>query len=125
MEAPDSDPVNPLIVEITRNVIEEVKMLASREAQLQYEIGVPIANVPLELVCGWDLFEINRQDLIIHLRPDQLQSLLEIEDAMKHYLAADDYLKIYSVAELHVHHRWSGVITAAAKALPLFELGTG
>jgi hypothetical protein len=119
MEASDSEPVNPLIAEVARTVLEEIRILASREDQLQYEKDVPIADVPSELVCGWDLFEGNRQDLKAHLRPDQFRSLQQIEDAMEHFLAADDHWKINSVADLHQHSRWPAVIEAAAKALPL------
>jgi hypothetical protein len=121
MEAPDSTPVNSLIAAIVRNVIEDVRTLASREDQLQYEKDVPIADVPSELVCGWDLFEGNKSDLKAHLRPDQFQSLQQIEDAIDHFLSAEDHWKINSVADLHQHSRWPAVIEAAAKALPLLN----
>jgi hypothetical protein len=39
---------------LKQGVLKSLQLLASREAQLEYQRGVPIADVSAELFCMWD-----------------------------------------------------------------------
>jgi hypothetical protein len=60
------------------NVIETLRLLASRDAQLEYQQRVPIAHVSAELFCQWadDHFHPTDQRLQALFTPTEWQALL-------------------------------------------------
>ena len=96
---------------IRKAIIKEIELLSSPSMQLQYEIDVPIANVPAELVCGFcdDLF---------HPESEQIKSQFtgqEINELSLLYKALSDTtnIEVSTVKELLKHKKWLAVIEKA------------
>lgn len=60
-------------------LVEHVELVASAEAQLEYEADVPIADVPAELICGFvdDLYHPKSESMLGGFTEAELKSLAE------------------------------------------------
>lgn len=106
----------------TRSVFRELlELLSSREAQVQYEADVPVANVPAELLCMW---------FNDHYHPETVWFTEAFTSRERAALAAfDGFFSAVAdglpteggVTALHAESAWTGVCEKAAEALAALD----
>ena len=96
-------------------VFEHIRLLAHASLQSQYERGIPIADVPAELVSGFcdDLFHPKSQTFLDAFTEDEIRHLCVLYGLL--YLASkqlnqSDPLKI---TDLHKLQEWRAVMAYA------------
>ena len=67
-------------LEFRTAVLAHIRLVASAEAQLKYEIDVPIAQVPAELICGFvdELYQPKSELMLTGFTNDELKGLAEL-----------------------------------------------
>lgn len=96
---------------------ELLVLLSDSDAQLAYEVNVPIANVPAELVCMWfdDLYLPDSVLFRDSFSPEEAVVLAEFNST---YDAYEDKLPMdEGVVALHASSEWATVMAAATAAL--------
>ena len=105
-------------IEETRStVLRLLELLSDREAQVQYEVDVPIANVPAELICMWfdDQYYPGRAPFTDAFSPDERAHLASFDAT---FAGVQESLPTSGgVAALHAAPGWSEVCDAAGAAL--------
>jgi hypothetical protein len=103
------------------NVIETLRLLASRDAQLAYQQRVPIAQVSAELFCQWadDHFHPTDQRLHALFTPIEWQALLAFH-AHFESIASRVPSPLPPIHEFVSHPLWQQLSDFAADALKSF-----
>ncbi len=93
---------------IRDNIIEEIELLSLPSKQLEYEKGVPIADVPAELICVFchNLYHPKSEEFVAQFREDELKSLAHLYGL----LCEAAKVEVISVTELIKTDEWRNVI---------------
>jgi len=100
---------------IRTSIKELLELLASEEAQVEYEKSVPTANVPAELVCMWfdDSYHPSSPQHIeafSKAERDILAAFNEMYDARVESLPA-------TLSGMHASQQWAEVVAEAQQVL--------
>jgi len=102
-------------------IIEVLRLLASREEQLEYKRRVPIAHVSAELFCSWDeVFWPDDKNLRAAFSSEELDALMKFHslfDRVCHLLPQ----QLPPIQEFMNSPHWLRLSRGAAQALQLFE----
>ncbi len=105
-------------------VLEHIRLIARASLQAQYEIDVPIADVPAELVCGFcdDLFHPKSQTFLDAFTEDEIRDLAVLYGLL--HLASGRMNKSHplQVAELQELPEWRSVMTFAKELEANFDI---
>lgn len=107
---------------LTRSLFRELlELLSSREAQAQYEVDVPIANVPAELLCMWFDDRYHPETVwFTEAFTSRERAALAAFDAF--FSAVADGLPTEGgVMVLHAESVWTGVCEKAAEVLAALD----
>ncbi len=103
------------------NVISSLRLLASREEQLEYQQQVPIAQVSAELFCLWadDRFDPADRRLQVLFTPTEWQALL-VFHARFEGISSRVPSPLPPIQEFVGHPLWQQLADSAAEALKTF-----
>jgi hypothetical protein len=103
------------------NVIETLRLLASRDAQLDYQQRVPIAQVSAELFCQWadDNFDPTDHRLQALFTPTEWQTLLAFHASFES-ISSRVPEPLPPIQEFVSHPLWQQLADSAADALKSF-----
>lgn len=105
--------------DLRNNIVGLIRTLASKDEQLAYELNVPVANVPAELVCMWfdDLYHPDADSFLECFTPAERERLAKFHaffDARLERLPD-------TLAEVHQNAAWLEVMSEAQQVID--ELG--
>jgi len=105
---------------LRESIVETLKIIASKRAQIEYEKNVPIADVHAELVCMWfdDLYH-PKADLFLKSFSEEERAVLAKFNAF--YEARLDSLP-KTLKELHRTSEWNEVCEKANEVLTELRL---
>ncbi|TQV76099.1 hypothetical protein [Denitrobaculum tricleocarpae] len=96
-------------------VIEEIRVLASASLQSKYEIDVPIADVPAELICGFcdDLYHPKSKTFLDAFTEDEIKQLAVLYGLL--YLVSETVNRSHplKIADLQKLPEWRAVMSYA------------
>ena len=100
---------------LRESIVDTLKIIASKRAQIEYEKNVPIANVPAELACMWfdDLYH-PKAYLFLESFSEEERAVLAKFNAF--YEARLDSLP-KTLKELHKSSEWNEVCEKANEVL--------
>ena len=109
---------------LRQNLVELLELLADRDAQIRYGQGVPVADVPAELVCMWfdDGYHPDDSAFESAFSPREMEVLAAfnaVYDAALMEIGKD----LPVLVELHDHAAWARVVSAACVALRSLSVG--
>jgi hypothetical protein len=119
----DEQPTKEFALQLIRNrIIESLELASSFKAQRRYQIDVPIANVPAEVICNWE--DQVDQDRLEQYGPPVFSS--EEIEAMRTFQQAWEVItgrlprQLSTLEKTQELPEWDHLRDAAAKALKAF-----
>ena len=105
--------MNDISKKFRQQVIDHVELLSSLSEQLKYEKDVPIADVPGELICGFndDLFHPKSEAFLNAFIEEEIRSLAELYGMI--CIASNAYSKMKnpSLLQLQKLPEWRAVVS--------------
>jgi|GEM_PF-1166067 len=94
---------------IRNSTIEMIELLSLPSEQIKYEMNVPIADVPAELICGFcdDLYHPKSERFIAEFSEDELKTMAHLYGL----LAEAAKISVGSVTELQKSPEWRSVVS--------------
>ena len=101
-----------------RIVIEQLRLLESKQEQLEYETAVPRVDITRELLSGWfdDAYHPEAEDFAINFSRDELQALEVFNKAFRDQVQGLPSSE-GTVRSWHVSPQWQEVMSSAKSAL--------
>jgi len=118
-----------------KQIIDYLELVASKKAQLEYQISVPVADVPAELFCMWfddlytpaddpsiynpGVFEEGVREFESCFSTEEIEALKKFHEHFES--VADAIPPNLRLEELQTNRLWREVMVAAVKALEVFR----
>jgi len=107
---------------LKQGCVETLRLLASREAQLEYRRIVPIADVSAELFCMWDeVFWPDDAGLRAEVSEIQWTALLRFHSVFERVSRLLSHQPLPPIEEFVKSPHWLQLSKAAARALQAFD----
>ena len=107
---------------LKQGIIETLRLLASREAQLEYRRTVPIADVSAELFCMWDeVFWPDDAALRAEISQSEWTALQRFHSIFERVSGLLPHQPLPPIEQFVQSPHWLQLSKAAARALQTFD----
>jgi hypothetical protein len=111
-----------LQIQLRKNVIEDLHLLASTKEQLEFQRRVPFVNISNELTCGWfdDSYHPADETFCGAFSEAELKTLAKFNEVFDHVRSSFEEPHMPEIQALIQTPQWKRAVKAAAKTLKVF-----